>query len=137
MCLGFVVNVLPSPRAVTVSVSVDVVVVASNCGRLCRRYRLLSASSQEFIASLRRLGQAENAWLSLFPLTTPNPAELQKLVSIQVANNRSRGLLKLYPRVQEALKRTLLPFRRKLVQLRLLHKLLCFQKQRGILQLNC
>ncbi|KAI9188532.1 hypothetical protein LWI28_024587 [Acer negundo] len=68
--LRFVVNVLPSPRAVTVSIYVDVV-VASNCGRLRRRYRLLSASSQEFIASLRRLGQAENAWLSLFPLTAP------------------------------------------------------------------
>ncbi|KAK1550830.1 hypothetical protein Q3G72_025518 [Acer saccharum] len=43
------------------------------------------------------------------------------------------GLLKLYPRVLEALKRTLLPFRRKLVQMRFLHKLLCFQKQRLVL----
>ncbi|KAK4842206.1 hypothetical protein QYF36_017589 [Acer negundo] len=36
------------------------------------------------------------------------------IFSIQVADNRSRGLLKLYPRVLEALKRTLLPFRQKL-----------------------
>ncbi|KAI9188530.1 hypothetical protein LWI28_019525 [Acer negundo] len=78
--LRIFVNVLPSPRAVTVSI-----VVASNCGRLRRRY-LLS--------------------LCLI-------ARIYCLIE-EVADNRCRGLLKLYPRVLEALKRTSLPFRRKL-----------------------